>query len=120
MLELLISIAVIGLVIPALSLGVKSLIVLNNRARDLAISNTIAENKTEELRSSGFNSLTPGTYSFTNELPTELSNPKSASYTITNPSAGIINITININYWDYSHTRTQTYKTIVSELGVGQ
>lgn len=120
MLELLISIAVIAIVIPALAAGINNLTVLNNRARDLALANTIGESKAELLRNAGFNSLAPGTYNFTNELPSQLASPKSAAYTITNPSAGIIEVDINITYQDYGNSRTQQYKTIVSELGVGQ
>jgi prepilin-type N-terminal cleavage/methylation domain-containing protein len=120
MLELLISIAILGIVVPALSLGLRGLIVLNNRSRDLALTSMVAENKVEQLRSSGFNSLTVGTYNFSNELPGEISNPKTATYTISNPSAGIKNIDINITYWDYTRTKTMIYKSVVSELGVGQ
>lgn len=120
MLELIISIAIIAIVVPALSIGLRGLIVLNNRSRDLALTSMVAENKVEELRSSGFNSLNVGTYTFTSELPNEMSNPKSATYTITNPSSGIKQISITVNYWDYTRTRTLTYKSIVSELGVGQ
>ena len=118
--ELLIAIAVFGLVIPALAAGINNLTVLNNRSRDLALANLIAESKAELLRNSGYNSLSPGTVSFTGELPAELAPPKSASYTVSNPSAGIAEIVINISYKDYSQTRSHEYKTVVSELGVGQ
>jgi len=120
MLELLVAIAIFALVIPALSLGVRNLIVLNNRARDLSLVSLAAENKTEQLRSAGYNSLPLGTVDFSGELPTEISNPKSASYTVTSPEDGIKEVTITISYWDYSTTKSRNYKTIVSELGVGQ
>lgn len=120
MLELITAIGIFAIVIPALALGVRSLIVLNNRARDLSLVSLVAENKTEQLRSSGFNSLDEGTTDFSAELPSELSRPNSASYTITNPEDGIKEVTVTISYWDYSTSKTKTYKTIVSELGVGQ
>lgn len=118
--ELLISIGVFGLVIPALAIGINSLVVLNNRARDLSLVNIIAENKAESLRNAGYNSLSPGTTSFTNELPSELAPPKSASYTISNPEAGLVDVVIDISYKDYSQTKSMKYKTTISELGVGQ
>lgn len=120
MLELLSAIAIFALVVPALAVGIRNLIVMNNRARDLSLVSLAAENKTEQLRSSGYNSLSEGTVDFSGELPTEISNPKSASYTVTTPEEGVKEVTITISYWDYNNTKTRTYKTIVSELGVGQ
>lgn len=118
--ELLVAIAIFGLTIPALAAAINNLVVLNNRSRDMAVANLIAESKAETLRGAGFNSLSPGTVDFTNELPAELASPKSASYTITNPEAGIAEIVINISYDDYNQVKNRQYKTVVSELGVGQ
>lgn len=118
--ELLIAIAVMGFTIPGLAIALRNLTAINNRTRDLSLSNIIISNKAEQIRSSGFNSLSAGTVDFSNELPSQLASPKSASYTVTNPSAGLAEINLTISYKDYNQTRTLTYKTIVSELGVGQ
>lgn len=118
--ELLISLAVFAFAIPAIAVALRNLIVLNNRARDIALVNIIVGNKAEQIRSAGFNSLSAGTIDFTGELPAEIASPRSASYTVTTPSAGIAEVTLTVTYKDYNKTRTQTYKTIVSELGVGQ
>jgi type II secretion system protein I len=118
--ELLVAIAIFGIVIPSLTAAVTSLTVLNNRARDLTLVNIIASNKAEQLRSSGFNSLNAGTYTFTAELPNEISNPKTATYTVDTATPGQAQITINITFKDYNRTITKTYRTVVSELGVGQ
>lgn len=118
--ELLIAIAIFGIVIPGLTAAVTSLTVINNRARDLALINTLASNKAEQLRSAGFNSLNSGTYNFDSELPSEISKPRSANYTIDTSTPGIANITVTITYSDYGRTLTKTYQTVISELGVGQ
>lgn len=119
--EILIGLAVFAITVPAIASGVNSLIVLNDRARDLTVANLIAESKAEELRSIGFNSLPLGITDMTNELPYELANPNSAQYEITNPSPGIAEISISITYDDYGGSaRVLEYKTSVSELGVGQ
>lgn len=118
--ELLISIGIFAIIVPALAAGLNNLVVLNNRSRDLAIANLIAESKAEEVRNTGFNGLAVGTTDFSSELPDELANPKSASYTISNSTPGLLEVDISISYKDYSSTRTQSYKTIISELGVGQ
>lgn len=118
--EILISLAVFAIAIPAISISIRNLIVLNNRARDLALINIIANNKAEQVRSAGFNSLSAGSVDFSGELSSEIASPKTASYTVTIPSAGKAEIVINVSYRDYNKTRSLTYKTIVGELGVGQ
>jgi hypothetical protein len=105
---------------PALATGINNLTVLNNRTRDLALANLIIESKSEQIRNAGYNSLTPGMVDFSSELPNELASPKSGSYTVSNPTTGVAEIDITITYKDYGSTRTQNYKTIITELGVGQ
>lgn len=118
--ELVVSIAVFAIIIPALAVGVRNLIQLNARARNLAVANIVAESKTEELRSLGFNALNIGTTDMSSELPLQLSSPNHATYQVTNPSAGINEVVIKITYDDFGNDRTLTYKTTISELGVGQ
>ena len=118
--ELVVSIGVFAIIVPAMVVGVRNLIQLNTRARNLSVANIVAESKAEELRSLGFNALTLGTTDMSGELPIQLSNPNQATYEITNPSAGVAEITINITYNDFGNDRTLVYKTTVSELGVGQ
>lgn len=118
--ELLVAIAIFGIVIPSLTAAVTSLTVLNNRARDLALVNLVASNKAEQLRSAGFNSLTAGTYTFTSELPSQISNPKTATYVVDTSTTGIAQVTVTITFKDYNRIVTKTYRTMVSELGVGQ
>jgi prepilin-type N-terminal cleavage/methylation domain-containing protein len=120
LLELIISIAVFSIIIPAMAVGVRNLIQLNSRARNLAIANIVAESKAEELRGLGFNALPLGTTDMSAELPAQLNAPRSANYTIANTSPGIAEITLSVSFNDVGQTRTLTYKTIVSELGVGQ
>mgnify|MGYP001561515969 CR=1 FL=1 len=118
--EILISLAVFALAVPAISISIRNLVVLNNRARDLALVNIIASNKAEQVRSAGFNSLSAGTVDFSDELSSEISGPKTASYTVAIPSAGRAEVVLDISYRDYNKTRSLTYKTVVGELGVGQ
>lgn len=120
MIELLVVIAIFGIVMPTLAASINNLTVLNNRARDLALANLVAESKAENLRNAGFNSLSPGTVSFSDELPNKLGSPKTGAYTVTIPEPGLAEINLTINYRDYSQTKTIHYKTVVSELGVGQ
>lgn len=118
--ELLITIGICGIIIPVLAAALSSLAVLNNRSRDLALVNMLAQNKAELLRSSGFNSIPVGTVDFTTDLPSLLASPKSASYTVTNVDPSIKEVVISISYKDYGNTRNIQYKTLISEIGVGQ
>jgi type II secretory pathway pseudopilin PulG len=118
--ELVITIAICGIIIPVLAAGLTTLTLINNRSRDLALANMMAQNKAELLRSSGFNSINVGTTDFSGDLPSTLSNPKSASYTVSLPEAGIKEVAITISYKDINTTRTVNYLTKISELGINQ
>lgn len=118
--ELLVAIAVVGILVPTLAGFVNTLNRLNDRARDMSIINSLAENKIEGLRSAGFSSLSNGTTTFTSELPTTIGSPKSATYTITSPSTSLKQADITISYNDHGSTQTLTFRTYIGELGVAQ
>ncbi len=118
--ELVVSIVVAGIVIPSVALALNNLAAINHRARDQALANTIAQNKVETLRSIGYNSVSTGTVDFSSELPSSMGSPRSASYTISTPTTGEKQIDISISYTDYGASRSVTYRTYISELGVGQ
>jgi prepilin-type N-terminal cleavage/methylation domain-containing protein len=120
--ELVTAIVVMGVVIPAVSIALTNLAVVNRIARDQALVNLVAQNKIESLRSSGYNSLNPGTISFTADLPSTLGSPRSANYTVTDntPTTGVKQIDVSISYTEYQQSRSLSYRTYISELGVGQ
>lgn len=118
--ELVVSIIVFALLVPAVASFLNLLNTLNDQAADTAIVNALAENKVESLRSAKFNSLSNGTVSFVAELPETISTPRTATYTVTSPSTGLKEINLNVTYNDHGSARTLTYKTYVGELGVGQ
>ena len=74
--ELLITLALFGIVTTMYAVGINNLTVLNNRARDLSLANTIAQNRFELIRSAGYNSAELGTTDFSSELPSILASPK--------------------------------------------
>lgn len=118
--ELLIAIAVVGILVPTLIGFVNTLNRFNDRARDMAIVNALVENKVESLRSIGFSGVNNGSTSFSSELPNTIGSPKSATYTVTTPVAGMRQIDISVSYNDHGTTQTTTYRTYIGELGVGQ
>jgi type II secretory pathway pseudopilin PulG len=118
--ELVIAIVIAGIIIPAVAMALTNLSAINHRARDQALANMLAQNKVESLRSIGFNAIPLSTVSFSAELPSVMGGPKSASYTVTSPQTGIKQVDITISYTDYGQSRGATFRSYISELGVGQ
>jgi prepilin-type N-terminal cleavage/methylation domain-containing protein len=118
--ELVITIVIAGIIIPSVAIALTNLTAVNRQARDQALANMLIQNKVETLRSAGYNSLAIGTTNFSSELPNIMGNPKSASYTVSSPSTGLIQIDLSISYTEYKATKSLSYRTYVSELGVGQ
>lgn len=118
--ELLVAIAVVGILVPTLVGFVNTLNRFNDRARDMSIINSLAENKIEGLRSVGFSGLNNGTVAFTGELPATIGSPKSATYTITSPNSAIKQVDVTVTYRDHGTNQTVNYRTYIGELGVGQ
>ena len=118
--ELIVTVVLIGLLVPAITMTITTLNLINDRARDLASVHALAENKVESLRSVSFTGLANGTTTFTNELPASLATPRSATYTVSIASPALKQIDVNISYNDHGQNRTISYRTYIGELGVGQ
>lgn len=120
--ELLVVIIACGLFIGAVHVLITSNIHLNEKTRDAVVVNSFVEAKTESIRSAGFSSTSVGTTSITNEMPTELKAPRSATLTITNEagSPAIKRILITVSYNDQGMQQTYSYATFIGEIGVGQ
>jgi type II secretory pathway pseudopilin PulG len=118
--ELVVAIVVGTLFILSTSLIINNYIHLGQRGRNLTIANSYAEGKIEALRNTGFNALTDGTTSVSGELPAQLSQPKSGSLTISEPQAGLKQVSLSVTYSDDGVSRTYNYETYIGELGVGQ
>jgi Tfp pilus assembly protein PilV len=118
--EIIITVVLIGLLVPALVSMITILGSINDRARDMSLIHALAENKVEGLRSINFTGLTNGTTDFTTELPATIATPRSAIYTISSTSASLKQVDVSISYNDHAQTRNLTYTTYIGELGVGQ
>ncbi|MBI2592112.1 prepilin-type N-terminal cleavage/methylation domain-containing protein [Candidatus Saccharibacteria bacterium] len=118
--ELITAAVIGGIVIASASLIINNYSYLSGKGRNLVLSNSFAEAKVEALRSVGYNGLSSGATDITNELPAELSQPRSATLQIGAPSAGLKQIDIAITYSDQGINRSYSYRTYIGELGVGQ
>lgn len=118
--ELLVTIFVSVILISSLSVITNNNVSIAQRGRDLTVVNSFAENKVEELRSKGYPTLANGTTDITTSMPDELDTPRSGSIQVSDASTGLKLIVVTLSYTDAGVSRTQTYKTYIGELGVGQ
>lgn len=118
--EVLVAIAVAGVIILSLSSVTTSYLALSQRGRYLNLVNSFAEAKVEALRNGGFNALANGTTTITGELPQQLPRGKTAVMTVTSPSPDLKQVVISVTYNDEGKNRTLNYSTYIGELGVGQ
>lgn len=118
--ELIVSMAVAGIVVVSLTQVTTSYVHTATRGRYLNLANSYVEAKVEDLRNAGYNSLLLGSTSLTSELPAQLPPSRTASMTITSPVTGIKQVYISVSYHDNGQTNTYNYTTYIGELGVGQ
>ncbi len=118
--EILVAIAVAGVVVGSLSQVVTSFVHVSQRGRYLNLANSYVEAKVESLRNTGYNALATGTTSLTSELSTQLPRSRSASMTVSVPATGLKQVDITISYTDQSQSNSYAYTTYIGELGVGQ
>ncbi len=118
--EMLLGIALLGIILPTIVVALNTISILNENTKDLAIANIYAENKIEELRSIGFNSISNGTVSLTSSLPVSLGSLRTGSLIVSTPVAGQKNIALSITIESRGRTKTLNYSSVIGELGVGQ
>lgn len=118
--EVLVTIAVAGVVVIALNSIVTNYLHISGRGRFLNLANSYVEGKVESLRNLGFNSLSSGTTNLTSELPAQLPRQRSASMTVSNASAALKQVDITVSYFDEGKNNSYSYTTYIGEIGVGQ
>lgn len=118
--ELVVTIVLLGAAVPFMASLVNLLGSLNDRSRDMASIHALTEHKVEALRSTGFSGLNNGTVDFTNELPASVAAPRSAQYIVSSVDSSLKQIQVDVSYNDHGTPRSLNYRTYVGELGVGQ
>jgi prepilin-type N-terminal cleavage/methylation domain-containing protein len=118
--ELLIAIIVGGILLGSANLIITAHTRLSHKHRDHVVLNSYAESKIEALRSAGFLSLEDGAEDYTDELPSELNEPRSSQVEVSDHVIGIKKVELTVTYNEQGTPRTQSYTTFIGELGVGQ
>lgn len=119
--ELIVAIAIIGL----MASGITSLyIAIDNtqrRTRLLETATRAGEKKIEELRNNHYNALLNDTViTFTDELPSALPAPRSGTISVSEPVAGIKRVDLHISYTDGKANRSVELSSLIGVLGIGQ
>jgi hypothetical protein len=86
---------------------------------DLAVR--AARTEIEDLRNNGYDSLTPGsTITFTSNLPSSLPSDKSGTVTVSQPSADLRRVDVNVTYTDYGISKKVELSSDIGVIGLGQ
>lgn len=120
MVELIVTIVIIGLVI----LAVTSLFITIGASQRntllLESATRAAEKQIESLRNNNYSLLIAGeTINFTDELPTVLPPPRAGTVVIEEPTPGIKRVDVTINYRDGSKDRTVKLSSLIGQIGIG-
>ncbi len=118
--EIVVTLLVIGIVSTAFFSITISTNAINDQATDLIFINGMAQRKMEELRSSGFISLSDGTVDFSDEFIATIGKPNTAQYTISTVSTDVKQVSVQVVFDQYGESQTYDYSTYVSELGLSQ
>ncbi len=118
--ELLVTIIVIGVVFTGLS----SIFISIQRAQIstsyLESATRAAQKEIESLRNSNYNSLTAGqNINFTSTLPDNLPAGSTGSVNISEPTPGLKRVDVTVTY-TYGKTRTVTLSSLIGVIGIVQ
>ena len=119
--ELLITIVVLGIVISSLG-GLYYLMQITevqSQHYDLAVR--AARTEIEDLRNNGYASLTPGSsINFTSSLPAALPPDKQGTVAISQPLSELRRVDVTITYTDYGKPQTVELSSDIGIVGLGQ
>ena len=121
LMELLVTIVVLGIVISSLG-GLYYLMQANEvRSQHYDLATRAARTEIEDLRNNGYDSLTPGSsINFTSNLPSGLPSNKSGSVAISEPVQGLRRVDVTVSYTDYGYTQKITLSSDIGIIGLGQ
>jgi prepilin-type N-terminal cleavage/methylation domain-containing protein len=119
--ELLVTIIVLGVVITSLG-GLYYLTqVTEVQSQHFDIAVRAARTEIEDLRNEGYNSLNPGTnINFTSSLSSVLPSGATGTVVISEPIPGLRRVDVTIAYTDYGKSQTITLSSSIGVIGIGQ
>jgi len=119
--ELMVTIIVIGLVITSIAGLYYIMQIMQVRSQHLDLAMRSARAEIESLRNNGYNSLTPGsTIDFSSSLPSGLPSGKTGKVVVSQPLADLRRLDVTVQYSDYGKQQTVTLSSNIGVIGIGQ
>lgn len=119
--EVTVTIVLLGFVV----LGVTQLYLSIQRVQEktawLQTASRAAQTEIESLRNDNYNSLTDGQIiTFTDQLPTNLPAPRSATARVSEPQSGLKKVDITVSYGDHGSVRNVKVTSLIGIIGISQ
>jgi prepilin-type N-terminal cleavage/methylation domain-containing protein len=119
--ELMVTIVVLGLVITGIAGMYYVMQVAEVRGQRLDLATRAARTQIEKLRNNGYNALTPGsTITFTSSLPAALPSGKTGTVVVSQPLPELRRVDVTVQYTDYGKQQTVTLSSNIGVIGIGQ
>jgi prepilin-type N-terminal cleavage/methylation domain-containing protein len=118
--ELVISIAVIGIVVGSVVSLFGTIQSTQRKSGYMETATRSAQREMESLRNNNYNNLTVGqTINFTSDLPTNLKN-KSGTVAVSEPSPGLKRVDVSVVYYEGSTRQEVKLSSLIGILGITQ
>jgi prepilin-type N-terminal cleavage/methylation domain-containing protein len=121
LIELIVTITVLGIVIAGLGGLYYAMQVAEVQSQHYDIAVRAARTEIEQLRNSGYSALTPGTnIDFTSSLPAAIPLGKHGTVAVSQPASDLRQVDVTITYTDYGKSQTVTLSSDIGVIGLGQ
>jgi len=119
--ELMVTIIVLGIVISSLGGLYYIMQVIEVQSQHLDLATRAARTEIEDLRNNGYNSLTPGSnIDFTASLPAALPRDKKGQVAVSQPLPELRRVDVSVTYTDYGKPQAITLSSDIGIIGLGQ
>jgi prepilin-type N-terminal cleavage/methylation domain-containing protein len=121
LIELMVTIVVLGIVIGGIGGLYYSMQIVQVRSQHLDLATRAARSEIEDLRNNGYSSLKPGnTLDFTSRLPSKLPPSRKGTVAISQPLSGLRRVDVTVSYQDYGKAQKVTLSSDIGVIGIGQ
>jgi prepilin-type N-terminal cleavage/methylation domain-containing protein len=119
--ELMVTIVVLGIVITSLGGLYYINQILQTQSQHYDLATRAARTEIEDLRNDGYSALTPGdNINFTSSLPSALPANKTGIVDVSSPDPGLIRVDVNVSYTDFGISKTVTLSSDIGIVGIDE
>lgn len=119
--EVTVTIVLLGFVVIGITELNLSIQRIQEKTSWLQTASRAAQTEIEALRNDNYNSLTDGqVITFTDQLPSKLPAPRSATARISEPQSGLKKVDITVSYNDHGTTRDVKVTSLIGVIGISQ